>query len=46
MQRIRVTAMRMICWMCSNTRLDKIRNKVIRGKIEVASRENKIKEAR
>ena len=31
-QRMRVAEMRMICWMCGHTRLDKIRNEVIRGK--------------
>ena len=38
--------MRMICWMCGHTRLDKIKNEMIRGKIGVASIEDKIKEAR
>jgi len=28
-QRMRVAEMRMICWICGHTRLDKIRNKVI-----------------
>jgi len=35
--------MRMIRWMCGHTRLDKIRNEVIRGKIQVASIEDKMK---
>ena len=37
--------MRMIRWICGHTRRDKVRNKVIRGKIEVASIEDK-REAR
>jgi len=45
-QRMRVAEMRMIPWMCGHTRLDKIRNEVIRGKIGVASIEDKIREAR
>ena len=38
--------MRMIRWICGYTRLDKIRNEVIRGKIGVASIEDKMREAR
>jgi len=38
--------MRMIRWIYSHTRLDKIRNEVIRGKIEVASIEVKMREVR
>ena len=38
--------MRMIRWICGYTRLDRIRNKVIRGKIGVASIKDKIREAR
>jgi len=45
-QRMRVTEMRMICWMCGHTRLDKIRNDAIRGKTGVATIENKIRESR
>ena len=45
-QRTRVAEMRMINWMCGHTRLDKIRNDVIRGKIGVATIEDKIREAR
>jgi len=44
-QRMRVAEMRMICWMCGYTRFDRIRNEMIKGKIEVASIEDKIKEA-
>ena len=45
-QRMRVVEMRMIRWICGHTRLDKIRNKVIRGKIGVVSIEDKMREAR
>jgi len=45
-QRIRVAEMRMIRWMCVHTRLDKIRNEVSRGKIQIASIEDKMREAR
>ena len=38
--------MRMIRWMCGHTRLDKIRNEVIRGKIGVRSIDDIIKKAR
>ena len=38
--------MRMIRWICSHTKLDKITNEVIRGKIGVTSIEDRIKEAR
>jgi len=38
--------MRMMCWICGHTRLDKIRNEVIRGKIGMTSIEDKIREAR
>jgi len=43
---MKVVEIRMICWICGYTRLDKIRNEVIRGKIEVASIEDKIRETR
>jgi len=45
-QKMRVAEMRMIRWMCGHTRLDKIRNEVIRDKIKVESIEDKIGEAR
>ena len=45
-QRMRVAEMRMIRWICGHTRLDKIRNEVIRGKIGVASIEDKMREVR
>jgi len=38
--------MKMIRWICGHTRLDKIRNKVIRGKVRVASIEEKMREVR
>jgi len=41
-----VAEMRMIRWICGHTRLDKIINEVIRGKIEVASIEDKMRETR
>ena len=41
-----VAEMRMICWIYGHTRLHKIRNEVIRGKIKVASIEDKMREAR
>jgi hypothetical protein len=41
-----VAEMRMIRWICGHTMLDKIRNEVIRGKIGVASIEDKLREAR
>jgi len=44
-QRIRVAEMRIIRWVCGHTRLDKIGNEVIRGKIGVAPIEEKMREA-
>ena len=41
-----VAEMRMIRWICGHTRLDKIINEVIRGKIGVTSIEDKMTEAR
>ena len=38
--------MRMIRWMCGYTRLDRIRNEVIRSKIGVENIEDKIRDAR
>jgi len=43
---MRVAEMRMLHWMCGHTRLDKIRNEVIRGKIIVATIKDKIWEVR
>jgi len=45
-QRMTVAEMRMIRWICGHTRLDKIRNEVIRRKTGVASIEDKLREAR
>jgi len=43
---IEVAEMRMIRWICGHTRLDKIRNEVVRGKVGVASIEDKMREVR
>jgi len=43
---MRVADMGMIRWICGHTRLDKIRNEVIRGKIGVASIEDKMRDVR
>ncbi|XP_070028721.1 uncharacterized protein [Nicotiana sylvestris] len=45
-QQMRVAKMRMLRWMCGHTRLDKIRNEVIRDKVGVAPVEAKMCEAR
>ena len=45
-QRLIVAEMRMIRWMCGFTRLDRIRNGVIRSLAEVASIEEKMRESR
>ncbi|KAF3676491.1 Pre-mRNA cleavage factor Im 25 kDa subunit 1 [Capsicum annuum] len=45
-QRLKVAEMRMLCWMCGLTREDKVRNKIIREKVEVASVEDKMREGR
>ena len=41
-----VAEMCMLCWMCCNTRRDKVRNEDIRIKISVASIEEKMRENR
>ena len=43
LQRMKVAEMRMLRWICGHTRLDKIRNEVIRDKIGVASIEDKLR---
>jgi len=45
-QRLMVAQMRMIRWMCGFTRLDRIRNGVIRSLVEVAPIEEKMRELR
>ncbi|XP_070013802.1 uncharacterized protein [Nicotiana sylvestris] len=41
-----VAEMRMLRWMCRHTKLDKIRNEVIREKVGVAPVDEKMREAR
>ena len=41
-----VTEMRMIRWMCGYTRMDRIRNEVIRDLVKVAPIEDKMSETR
>jgi len=43
---MRVAEMRMLHWMCGNTRRDKVRNEDIRTKIGVASIEDEVRENR
>ncbi|XP_070050863.1 uncharacterized protein [Nicotiana tomentosiformis] len=43
---MKVAEMRMLRWMCSPTRIDKIRNKDIQDRVGVASVEDKMREAR
>ena len=45
-QKMSVAEMRMLRWMCSNTRRDKVRNENIRTKIGIASIEEKMRENR
>jgi len=45
-QRLLVAEMRMIRWMCGYSRIDKIRNRVIRDLVRVAPIEDKIREIR
>ena len=44
--KMEVAEMRMLRWMCGNTRLDRIRNEVFRERLGVASIADKIKEGR
>ncbi|XP_070046133.1 uncharacterized protein [Nicotiana tomentosiformis] len=45
-QKMKVAEMRMLRWMCGQTRLDRIRNEVIRDKVDVAPMEDKLRKAR
>ncbi|XP_070032752.1 uncharacterized protein [Nicotiana tomentosiformis] len=45
-QKMKVAEKRMLIWMCKHTRLDRIRNEVIRDKVCVAPIEDKMQEAR
>ena len=45
-KRLMVAEMRMVRWMCGFTRLDRMRNEVIRGLAEVAPIEEKMRESR
>nr|XP_016467534.1 PREDICTED: uncharacterized protein LOC107790145 [Nicotiana tabacum] len=45
-QQMKVAEMRMLRWMCGHTRLDRIRNEVIRDKVGVAHVESMMRESR
>ena len=44
--KMQVAETRMLCWMCGHTRLDKIRNEVIRNKVGLTSIADKMRESR
>ena len=45
-QRLMVAEMRMIRWMCGYTKMDRIRNVVVRERVRVAPLEDKMRETR
>ncbi|XP_070057152.1 uncharacterized protein [Nicotiana tomentosiformis] len=45
-QKMKVAEMRMLRWMCGHTRLNRIRNAIIRDKVSVSPIEDKMREAR
>ncbi|XP_070053973.1 uncharacterized protein [Nicotiana tomentosiformis] len=45
-QKMKVAEMRMLRWMCGNTKMDKIRNEDIREKVGVTPMDDKMREAR
>ncbi|KAF3638603.1 ATP-dependent 6-phosphofructokinase 4, chloroplastic [Capsicum annuum] len=45
-QKLKVAERRMFRWMCGHTRKDKVRNEIFRGKVGVASMEDKMREVR
>ncbi|XP_070003743.1 uncharacterized protein [Nicotiana sylvestris] len=45
-QKMKVAKMRMLRWMCEHTKMDKIRNEVIREKVGVSPMNDKLREAR
>ncbi|KAF3625481.1 putative polygalacturonase-like [Capsicum annuum] len=45
-QKLKVTEMRMLQWMCGHTRKDRVMNEIIREKVRIASVEDKMREVR
>ncbi|XP_070002811.1 uncharacterized protein [Nicotiana sylvestris] len=45
-EKMKMAEMRMLRWMCRRTMLDKVRNEVIRDKVDMAPVEDKMREAR